>query len=252
MTRLGAPLAAVAVLGILSAGCARGAENDGVVLTVFAAASLTDAFTEIGEAFSAEHPEVQVRFTFGPSSILATQVVEGAPGGVLALADPEPVDAVVAAGEAVGAPQVFARNSMEIAVPSGNPAGVAALGDFARPDLLIGACAEEVPCGRIARTLLERASVVPAIDTNEADVRSLLTKIQVGELDAGLVYRSDVLAARGKVEGVDVPGAEQVVAVYPIVALAGTAALEEAQAFVAFVVADQGQRILIRHGFLPG
>ncbi len=247
------PLRAALTAGlaaVLGVSCAGGAVEKPVTITVLAAASLTDAFTEMGEAFSAERPEVQVRFNFGASSGLATQVLQGAPGDILAVADQAAADAVVAAGEASAAPQVFAHNSMEIAVPVGNPGGVTGLGDFARPELLIGACAEEVPCGRIGRRLLHRASVAPAIDTNEADVRSLLTKIEAGELDAGLVYRSDVMAGEGAVEGIEVAGAAEVLASYPIVALAGATAREEAQAFVAFVRSGEGQRILTGHGLL--
>ena len=243
---------AAAMAAVLVGACAGGAVENRVTITVLAAASLTDAFTEMGEAFSSEHPDVRVRFNFGASSGLVTQVLQGAPGDVLAVADEAAIDAVVVAGAASAAPQVFARNSMEIAVPVGNPGGVTGLVDLARPELVIGACAEEVPCGRIARRLLDRGSVAPAIDTNEADVRSLLTKIEAGELDAGLVYRSDVVAGDGAVVGIEVPGVGEVTASYPIVALAEAAAPEEAQAFVAFVRSGEGQRILNGHGFLSG
>ena len=245
-------LAAVGLVAVLAGGC--GTDTAGgttVTITVFAAASLTDAFAELGQAFSAEHPRVRVRFNVGPSSGLATQVLEGAPGDVLASADPSATSRVVAAGAALDTPEVFARNSMEIAVPAGNPGRVVGLADFARSDLLVGACAEEVPCGRLARRLLAGAAVAPVIDTEEADVRSLLTRIEAGELDAGLVYRSDVLAAAGSVEGIDVPGADQVLATYEIVALAGSATPEVARAFVALVGSGVGQRILADHGFLP-
>lgn len=244
-------LAAVGLAAVLAGGCGTDAAGTTVTITVFAAASLTDAFAELGQAFSAEHPGVRVRFNVGPSSGLATQVLEGAPGDVLASADPWATSRVVAAGAALDTPAVFARNSMEIAVPAGNPGRVVGLADFARTDLLIGACAAEVPCGRLARRLLAGAAVAPAIDTEEADVRSLLTRIEAGELDAGLVYRSDVLAAAGRVEGIDVPEADQALATYEIVALAGSAAPEVARAFVALVGSGVGQRILADHGFLP-
>ena len=134
-------------------------------------------------------------------------------------------------------------------MPAGNEAGVTGLDDFANPDLLIGLCAEEVPCGEFGREALANAGVTPSIDTNEPDVRSLLTKVEAGDLDAGIVYVTDVLAAGDAVEGIDIPADENVIATYPIAALTDAANAEVADAFVEFVLSDEGQEILDSYGF---
>ena len=244
---------ALALAGVLAAACAGSDPGEQArTITVLAAASLTDAFASLGEAYASSEPGVVVRFDFGSSSGLARQIVEGAPGDVFASADHDAMAMVADAGAAAGPPQVFAGNVMEIAVPAGNPAAVSGVGDLARQDLLVGLCAEEVPCGKLARRLLADNQVVPAIDTNEPDVRSLLTKIEAAELDAGVVYHSDVVAAGERVEALPLPGAEGRPASYPIGVLAAAAAPEEAAAFVEFVLSDAGQAILAGAGLLPG
>ena len=252
MRRRGA--GAVALVGVLAAACGGGSApgREAGVITVLAAASLTDAFTSLGEAYAASVPGAVVEFDFGSSSGLARQIVDGAPADVFASADHDAMAMVTDAGAAAGPPRVVAGNVMEIAVPPGNPAAVSAVGDLALDDLLVGLCAEEVPCGRLARRLLADNGVVAAIDTNEPDVRSLLTKIEAAELDAGVVYHSDVVAAGERVEALPVPGAERRPASYPVVVLAAAAAPEEAAAFVDFVLSDPGQAILAAAGFLPG
>jgi molybdate transport system substrate-binding protein len=219
-------------------------------LLVFAAASLTDAFTEMGEAFEAANPDVTVEFNFAGSSALATQIQEGAPVDVFASADTNNMQKVVDTGEVTAEPSIFVTNILEIAVPAGNPGDVAGLDDFADADLLIGLCAEEVPCGRFGREALANAGVTPAIDTNEPDVRSLLTKIEAGELDAGIVYQTDVRSAGEAVEGVEIPADVNVVATYPIAPVATSANPDAADAFVAFVQSGEGQAILGSYGFL--
>jgi molybdate transport system substrate-binding protein len=158
------------------------------------------------------------------------------------------MDQVVEAGAATD-PEDFVTNQLQIAVPAGNEAGVAGLDDFANPDLLIGLCAEDVPCGEFGREALASAEVTPSVDTNEPDVRSLLTKVEAGDLDAGIVYVTDVLAAGDAVEGIDIPADENVIATYPIAALSDAANAEVADAFVAFVLSDEGQGILDSYGF---
>jgi molybdate transport system substrate-binding protein len=155
----------------------------------------------------------------------------------------------VEAGEVAGDPETFVTNLLQIAVPAGNPGGVTGLDDFGRDDLLIGLCAEDVPCGEFGREALEKAGVTPAVDTNEPDVRALLTKIEAGELDAGITYATDVMSAAGAVEGVDIPDELNVVARYPIAVLAGAPNPEAAEAFVAFVLSEEGQGILREYGF---
>jgi molybdate transport system substrate-binding protein len=217
-------------------------------ITVFAAASLTDAFEELGSTFEEAHPEVSVDFNFAASSALREQIISGAPADVFASANTSNMDQVVDAGEATSS-ETFVENQLQIAVPAGNPADVTGLADFADDELLIGLCAEEVPCGEFGREALASAGVAPSVDTNEPDVRSLLTKVEAGELDAGIVYVTDVLAAGDAVEGVDIPVDQNVVATYPIAALAGAANSEVAEAFVAFVLSDEGQEILDSYGF---
>jgi molybdate transport system substrate-binding protein len=217
-------------------------------ITVFAAASLTDAFTELGTTFESENPDASVEFNFGASSALREQILAGAPADVFASANPSNMDQVVDGGAANG-PEEFVTNLLEIAVPAGNEAGVTGLDDFANPDLLIGLCAEEVPCGEFGREALAKAGITPSMDTNEPDVRSLLTKIEAGDLDAGIVYVTDVMAAGDAVEGVDIPADENVIATYPIAALTDAANAEVAGAFVDFVLSNEGQEILQSYGF---
>ena len=215
---------------------------------VAAAASLTDAFTEIAEVFEQTHPEVDVVLNFAGSSTLREQILEGAPVDVFASADTSNMDQVVAVEGAVD-PVIFARNLLQIAVPLGNPAGVDGLEDFAEDDLLIGLCAEPVPCGALAREALANAGVVPVIDTNEPDVRSLLTKIGAGELDAGITYVTDVAAAGAPVEGVEIPDESNVEAEYPI-AVVSKDNPPDAGGFVDFVLSGEGQSTLREYGFI--
>jgi molybdate transport system substrate-binding protein len=144
---------------------------------------------------------------------------------------------------------VFATNGLRIVTPAGNPAGVTGLDDLGDPSLLIGLCAEQVPCGDFGRQALAAAGVTPAPDTDEPDVRALLTKVAAGELDAGLVYVSDVVAAGDRVEGIEVPSAFDVLATYPIGVVSSSTNRAAAEAFVAFVLGDEGRSILQRWGF---
>jgi molybdate transport system substrate-binding protein len=192
---------------------------------------------------------VTVVLNLAGSSALREQILEGAPADVFAPADTSNMDTAVEAGEVLGDPMVFAQNRLVIAVPKGNPAGITGLADFGRDDLLIGLCAEHVPCGEFARQALAKAGITPAVDTNEPDVRALLTKIEAGELDAGITYVTDVSSANGTVDGVDVPEDENVIARYPIAVLAGAPNPDGAQAFVDFVLSDPGRVILSEYGF---
>lgn len=256
-------------LGLLGAGCgddgggsAGGEGSGGAVsprtagepdltgsITVFAAASLTDAFGEIADEFEAANPGVSVESNFGASSALREQILAGAPADVFASANLSNMDQVVEADAAAGDARTFATNRLEIVVPAGNPADVTGLAAFGDDDLLVGLCAAEVPCGDLGREALANAGVTPAVDTEEPDVRSLLTKVEAGELDAGLVYATDVLAAGDAVEGIEIPAADNVVAEYPIATLAEAGGAEVADAFVAYVLSDAGQDILASYGF---
>jgi len=238
----------VVVATLLLAACGTGSESHGEVL-VSAAASLTDAFAGLETAFESGHPDIDVVLNLGGSSALREQILAGAPADVFASADPSNMDQVAAADGTAGPIRVFARNQLEIAIPIGNPGDVTGLADFARDDLLIGLCASGVPCGDYARQALDRAGVVPAVDTDEPNVRALLTKIEAGELDAGIVYATDVLSGTGSLNGIGIPASDNVVADYPIAVLAGAPNQDGAQAFVAFVLSDEGRSILSTYGF---
>ncbi len=237
-----------ALLVVLAACGDDGGSVEGELL-VSAAASLTDAFAEVETAFEDANPDVDVMLNLGGSSALREQILEGAPADVFASANNSNMDQVAEAGEVEGEPEIFVRNLLQIAVPPGNPGAVTGLEDFAREELLIGLCAEDVPCGDFAREALANAGVSPSIDTNEPDVRALLTKVEVGELDAGITYVTDVTSTSGAVEGVDIPQDQNVVASYPIAALTNAPNPEAAAAFVAFVLSDEGQAILAEYGF---
>jgi molybdate transport system substrate-binding protein len=246
-------LTAVLVLAACSTGDAAGDDTDrggrtGTVL-VFAAASLTDSFEEIGTAFEAANPGVEVELNVGPSSGLREQILEGAPADVFASADEANMDELVDAGRIDGTPSVFAENVVEIAVPAGNPGGVTDLGSLADDGLLVGLCAEGVPCGELARETLIAAGVEASVDTEEPDVRSLLTKLAAGELDAGVVYRTDVLAAGGSVDGIEVPAGVAAMTRYPIAVVDDAPNPDVATAFVAFVTGAEGRRRLASAGF---
>ena len=233
-------------------GAAGGAPSglDGTI-RVFAAASLTDAFAEAADAFEDDNPAVSVELNPAASSALREQILAGAPADVFASADPSNMERLVEAGEVEGEARVVARNSLAIVVPAGNPGDVTGLPDFADDDLLIGLCAAEVPCGALGREVLAAADVTPAPDTEEPDVRSLLTKVASGDLDAGIVYVTDVLAAGDAVEGIAVPAEVNVVTDYPVAVLARAEEPEIAAAFVDFLLSDDGQRILESSGFAP-
>lgn len=239
--------ALLAVFVVVTTACADSAEGE--VLLVSAAASLTDAFNGIALAYEADHPGIDVRLNLAGSTTLREQALNGAPTDVLATANPETMATVVDAGLTAGDAIVFARNRMAIAAPAGNLAGITGLADFTESALLLGLCAEPVPCGTLARRILARAVVTPAVDTNEPDVRSLLTKIEADELDAGIVYVTDVVAAGDSVEGIDIPDEINLATEYPIAVLQSASNIEVAQDFVGFVRSAKGREILSRHGF---
>lgn len=238
----------MALVVVLAACGDDGGTVEGTLL-VSAAASLTDAFAEVETAFEDANPDVDVVLNLAGSSALREQILEGAPADVFASANTSNMDQVVEAGEVEGAPQIFVHNLLQIAVAPGNPVGVTGLEDFARDELLIGLCGEDVPCGGFAREALANAGVPPAIDTNEPDVRALLTKVELGELDAGITYVTDVASTDGAVEGVDIADEHNVIASYPIAALTNASNPDAVGAFIEFVLSDEGQAILAGYGF---
>ncbi|MGS2642538.1 molybdate ABC transporter substrate-binding protein [Streptosporangium sp. LJ11] len=223
-------------------------EGDATTLTVLAAASLTGTFTELGKAFEAAHPGTTVRFGFGSSATLAQQIVQGAPADVFAAASPATMKTVTDVSMATG-PAVFARNTLQIAVPAGNPAEVDDLADLADPKVKVALCAEQVPCGGAAVRALDAAGLKVTPVTLEQDVKATLTKVELGEVDAALVYRTDVIASGGKVRGIDFPEAEKAINDYPIAVLSGAPAPEAARRFVDLVLSRQGAEVLAKAGF---
>jgi molybdate transport system substrate-binding protein len=245
---------AVAVLAAAFslAGCSAPDTGSSTVtgaLTVFAAASLTESFTELGDDFEAANPGVRVAFNFAGSSALARQIDSGAPADVFASASTATMEQVGEAGGLTGAATTFARNELEIVVPKGNPAKVTGLTDLGRADLKIALCAEQVPCGAAAKQVFGTAGVTAAPDTLEQDVKAALTKVKLGEVDAALVYRTDVKAAGSEVEGIEFAEAAEAVNDYPIAALAKAPNAVAAKAFVDFVLSDAGRSVLSGAGF---
>jgi molybdate transport system substrate-binding protein len=243
-------VAVVVVVALFGGACGNGDPDDETVL-VFAAASLTDVFGDIETAFEAAIPDVDVQINVGGSSSLREQILAGAPADVFASANTETMDRVVEAGVVDGEIVVFARNRLAIAVPAGNPGQVTSLEDLADGDLLIGLCSAGVPCGDFARQVLATAGVEASLDTNEPDVRSLLTKIAAGELDAGIVYETDVMSAGTDVESIEIPADVNVEAPYPAAVINGAPQPGLAAAFVEFLVSADARAILADAGFLP-
>ncbi len=218
-------------------------------VTVLAAASLNGVMPLVEEMLERENPGLTVTSSFGPSSALAQQVVAGAPADVIVTASAATVQTVVDAGEAAGDPVLVARNSLEIAVPPGNPAGVATLEDLAGPDVKLALCAPEVPCGAAAVELLERAGVEATPVTLGRDVTATLTLVRLGEVDAALVYRTDVIGAGDAVTGVEVPLAGEVVTDYPAAVLKASRNPAAARAVVDLLASAPGQEVLREAGF---
>jgi molybdate transport system substrate-binding protein len=254
-------LVAAAVTALVLTGCSAAADGGGEgpgteipdpatgTITVFAASSLTEVFGALETTFEQEHPSADVVLSFGGSGALATQIISGAPADVFAAASEPPMTTVTGAGDAAD-PTIFTTNTLEIAVPPGNPAGITGLADLADPDLTIALCDPSVPCGAAGETLIHQAGYQPAPDTLEEDVKAVLTKIELGEVDAGLVYVTDVVAAGDRVEGIEVPEAPDVVSKYPIAVLAGAPNPEGARAWLDFVLSDEGQAALAAAGFV--
>jgi molybdate transport system substrate-binding protein len=234
--------------GSSASGSTPGSASTGKI-TVLAAASLTSAFTRIGKDFEAANPGTKVTFSFGASSTLAQQIIQGAPADVFASAAPANMKQVTDAGDVSGTPATFARNQLVIAVPKGNPEHIASLADLTRPGLKVVECAAQVPCGAAATKALTAAHVKLTPVSLEADVKSTLSKLTLGEADAALVYRTDALSVADKADGVEFPESAQVINDYPIAALSHSTNPATAQAFVAFVQTAPEMSVLTAAGF---
>lgn len=275
------------ILGLLG-NCA--SDSDRETLWVFAASSLTDAFTEIADAFEQANPDIEVRTQFAGSSQLAAQIASGAPADVFASANEAVIETILPGGELAGTefsqPVTFARNELVITVPVDNPQGISSIADLADSDLLLAICNDGVPCGTLAHEAAASAGIDLRPDTEEANVRAVLAKLLLGEVDAGLVYKSDVVAvsrdvvavarvttrgnsaARGNSaesnsensassEASGMQSSAPIIAMpifppptndYPIAVVSGN---PDASAFAEFVLSPEAQQILAEHGFIP-
>jgi molybdate transport system substrate-binding protein len=239
----------VAVLGSGAAAEVRSVRPTGSI-TVFAASSLTDVFTKLGRDFERSHPDTAISFSFNASSVLATQIDEGAPADVFASADAVSMAKAVDAGAIGRRPVVFARNRLEIAVEPGNPLEIHSLADTVEPDVTVVLCAAVVPCGRYALESYAKAGVrVPEVPTAE-NAKATLTKVALGEADAAVVYVTDVAAAKDDTDGVAIPERENVVAAYPIAVVKDTRNRALARAFADYITSSRAQRTLRRFAFL--
>ncbi|CAL9596033.1 molybdate ABC transporter substrate-binding protein [Streptomyces sp. enrichment culture] len=250
--------AAAAAALLLTGGCAGTAPgepgardgNPTGTVTVFAAASLEESFTVLGERFEKAHPGTEVTFNFGGSDSLAAGITNGAPADVFAAASTRTMEVVTRHGDADGTPAPFARNRLAIATLPGNPRSIRSLSDLTRPGLKVVLCDRAVPCGAAARTALDAAGVGLTPVSYEQDVKSALTKVELKEADAAVVYRTDVRAAGDRVEGVEFPESAEAVNAYPATVLKNAPNPTAARAFLALVRSAEGQRVLNGAGFL--
>lgn len=245
---------------LLLTGCGNGNEKPAATpdtgkagisgkVIVFAAASLTETFGQIGKDFEAANPGTSVTFNFAGSSALAAQINQGAPADVFASAAPANMKTVTDKGNADGDPATFVKNQLVIAVPKGNPKGIKSLADLTKPGVKVALCAAQVPCGAAASKALTAANVKLTPVTLEQDVKSALSKVTLGSVDAALVYRTDAHSDAKDVDGVEFPESAGAINQYPIVVLKDSANKPAAQAFVAYVLSDKGMAVLTEAGF---
>jgi molybdate transport system substrate-binding protein len=240
---------------LLLAGCGGGGAATAMKapearkLTVLAAASLKDTFTELGKRFETDNPGVTVSFNFAGSSDLAQQIVNGAPADLFAAASDATMKTVTDANLTAAAPKVFATNVLQIAVGKGNPKGVKAFADLAKPDLKVVVCAPQVPCGAAEQKVEKAAGVTLRPVSQESDVKSVLSKVASGDADAGLVYVTDVASSKGAVDGVNFPEPAQAKTNYPIAVVKNAKQADLAGAFITLVNSEIGRKALGAVGF---
>jgi molybdate transport system substrate-binding protein len=243
---LGLSIAGVVTVALVS-GC--GSSSPAGEIIVFAAASLKNTFTEIGERFRAENPGTSIEFNFAGSSDLVTQLTQGAPGDVFASADTTNMDKAAHAGLLAGDPANFASNTLVIAVAPGNPKRISSFADLARPGLSVVTCAQQVPCGSATQKVEQATSVTLNPVSEESSVSDVLNKLTTGQADAGLVYVTDAKGAGDKVTAVPFPESADAVNTYPIAVLKQSENPDLATKFVDLVTAEGGQEILRQAGF---
>lgn len=255
-------LATLAGVALLVAGCGSSptsgtggttssAPVEQKTLTVYAAASLTESFNLLKTQFEAAHPGVTIKYSFGGSSTLVQQLTNGAKADVFASADDANMTKAVQGGVVNGKPTVFATNKLTIAVAPGNPKGIKSFGDLAGPGLKVVVCAQQVPCGSATQKIEQKTGTTIKPVSEEQDVKQVLTKVQSGDADAGLVYVTDANTAGGKVAQVDFPESGQAINNYPIAVLKDAPQADLAQQFEQFVLGPQGQAELSKVGFGP-
>ena len=239
------------MLAAAIAGCGPGDGGAGGSINVFAAASLTEAFTELGRQFENGNPKTDVVFNFFSSGVLAQQIVDGAPADVFASADQETMQRLIDAGKAESA-RIIARNRLAMVVEAGNPKRVRSLADLVRDDVVFVMCANAAPCGRFGAAALAGAGVDATPKSLEDNVKAVVNRVALGEADAGIVYETDVKAAGRDVDGITLDNADDpaVEASYPMAVVKGTENRAAAEAWVRFVVSADGQRVMKSHGFL--
>jgi len=246
-------LASLAAMAFIATACGKDSGSGGGGpagdITVFAAASLTGAFTEVGTAFTAKYPEASAKFSFDASSALVQQITQGAPADLFASADSSNMDKLTAGGLNGSAPVVFATNSLQIIVGRGNPKGISGLADLGKSGLKVVLCAPEVPCGKYAAQSLQSAGATVNPASLEQNVKGVVTKVTAGEADAGIVYSTDVKAAGDKAAGVEIPTTVNVIATYPIASIKSSKETDVNEAFISFLLGSEGQAILKKYGF---
>ena len=251
-----ATLALVAAAG-LTAACSSsggGSSHAGTPalsgsITVFAASSLQGTFTQLANTFEAAHPGTTVKFNFASSGDLSTQITQGAPADVFASAAPKNMQTVIAAGDAKSSSD-FVQNRMEIATAPGNPTHIATLADLAKSGTAVALCVVTAPCGALAQSILQKAGVALTPKATEPDVKTTLSVVEAKEVDAGLVYVTDVMAAGSKVTGVPIPAAQNGTTAYPIAALTHAANASLAAAWVSYVESAESLKVFEAAGFL--
>ena len=243
-----AVLLAAAVAGCSSSSSSPSSSSSTGTITVFAAASLMQTFTQIGKQFEAAHKGDTVKFSFGPSFGLSTQITSGAPADVFASAAPANMQTVVSAGDASN-PQTFAKNTMEVAVPPNNPANVTSVNDLAKKSVKVALCQPQVPCGVVAAEVFKNAGITVKPVTLETDVDSVVTQVETGNVDAGMVYVTNVLSEGTKLKGITIPASDNASTLYPIAVIKSSKHKSIAQEFVDYVLSPAGQKVLGAAGF---
>jgi molybdate transport system substrate-binding protein len=246
-------LAALSALAACSSSGGSSSSNGQVkgTVVVFAATSLNGAFDKIGSQFEHAHPGVSVTFNYNGSSSLATSITQGAKADVFASADTANMNTVTDAHDAKGEPKVFAKNQLEIMAAKGNPMRITSVSDLSKPSVKVVLCAPSVPCGKYASQVFKKAGVSVSPVSEETSVGGVVTKVTLGEADAGMVYETDIKTNEGKITGVPIPADQNVLAYYPMVELKDASNSPAATSFMNYVNSSAGQSVLASYGFMP-